>query len=61
MDFVFRHDERRLREEKTEEGPINGEMVRDAVERWTWVQSGRAVVSGLGFAMGVVGVWGDGA
>ncbi|KAF1961637.1 hypothetical protein CC80DRAFT_401264 [Byssothecium circinans] len=40
---------------------VNGEQVRQAVERMRFGEGVRAVVAGLGFAMGVVGLWGDGA
>lgn len=40
---------------------VNGEEVGQAVERMRVVEGARAVVSGLAFGMGVVGIWGDGA
>jgi autophagy-related protein 33 len=40
---------------------VNGEQVRQKVERLQVVESVRAGVTGLAFAMGVVGLWGDGA
>ncbi|KAF2751262.1 hypothetical protein M011DRAFT_455301 [Sporormia fimetaria CBS 119925] len=45
--------------EKAEE--VNGEMVGTEVERMKRVEGVRSVVSGLGFMMAVVGIWGDGA
>lgn len=40
---------------------INGEEVRTAVEGFWLNQTVRAVLAGTGFAMSVVGIWGDGA
>ena len=40
---------------------VNGEKVEAEMKRERWVQGVRAVVSGIGFTMGVVGIWGDGA
>jgi autophagy-related protein 33 len=40
---------------------VNGEVVRRALERGKAVESVRASIWGLAFAMGVVGLWGDGA
>ncbi|PVI06320.1 hypothetical protein DM02DRAFT_609889 [Periconia macrospinosa] len=40
---------------------VNGEQVRHAVERMKTTESARASVAGLAFAMGLVGLWGDGA
>jgi autophagy-related protein 33 len=40
---------------------LNGEQVRQVVEGMRYTEGVRAVVSGLAFAMGVVGIWGDGA
>ncbi|KAF2107155.1 hypothetical protein BDV96DRAFT_589789 [Lophiotrema nucula] len=40
---------------------VNGEQVRHAVERMRSTESARAIISGAAFAMGVVGLWGDGA
>jgi autophagy-related protein 33 len=39
---------------------INGEEVRSAMEGFKYSQSVRAGVSAVGFAMSVVGLWGDG-
>jgi len=46
--------------EEMEEG-INGEEVREQMEGFMTSQIVRTVVAGLGFAMSVVGIWGDGA
>lgn len=40
---------------------VNGEEVRQAVERMKFTEGVRAAVAGVAFAMQVVGVWGDGA
>ncbi|KAF2794360.1 hypothetical protein K505DRAFT_361130 [Melanomma pulvis-pyrius CBS 109.77] len=40
---------------------VNGEQVRLKVEKLQFVESVRMGVEGLAFAMGVVGIWGDGA
>jgi autophagy-related protein 33 len=40
---------------------LNGEQVRQKVERLQVLESVRAGVTGVAFAMGVVGLWGDGA
>jgi len=43
------------------EQDVNGEQVRQEVERMRVVEGVRAGVAGVAFAMGVVGIWGDGA
>jgi hypothetical protein len=43
------------------ESGVNGEMVRRGVERGRAVEAFRTGFWGLGFVMGVVGIWGDGA
>lgn len=50
-------------EEEADEGEasVNGEKVEAEMDREKRVQGVRAVVSGIGFLMGVVGIWGDGA
>lgn len=40
---------------------VNGEQVRQAVEKMRFTESVRAVVAGVAFAIEVVGIWGDGA
>lgn len=40
---------------------VNGEKVEMEMARERKVQLVRTVVSGIGFMMGVVGIWGDGA
>jgi autophagy-related protein 33 len=43
------------------EEEVNGEEVRQQMEGFMTSQIVRTVVAGLGFAMSVVGIWGDGA
>ena len=43
------------------EGEVNGEKVEQEMGRERRTQLIRGIVSGIGFAMGVVGIWGDGA
>lgn len=40
---------------------INGEVVRGGLENWRRWGLVRAAVVGVGFGMGVMGIWGDGA
>ncbi len=47
--------------EDEDEASVNGEKVEMEMSRERRVQGVRALVSGLGFVMGVVGIWGDGA
>ena len=39
---------------------INGEEVREKMEGFMTNQIIRTVIAGLGFAMSIVGIWGDG-
>jgi len=43
------------------EEDVNGEEVREQMEGFMMTQVVRTVVAGIGFAMSVVGIWGDGA
>lgn len=43
------------------EGEVNGEKVEMEMTRERRVQRIRSLISGVGFTMGVVGIWGDGA
>ncbi|KIV92799.1 hypothetical protein PV10_04065 [Exophiala mesophila] len=43
------------------EEQINGEQVESEMSRERKVQKVRSWIAGIGFAMGVVGIWGDGA
>ncbi|KAF2150699.1 hypothetical protein K461DRAFT_323088 [Myriangium duriaei CBS 260.36] len=49
------------RKEEVETEGVNGEMVEERVRKATRREVLRGAVSGLAFAMGVVGLWGDGA
>ncbi|CAO2651541.1 Nn.00g041110.m01.CDS01 [Neocucurbitaria sp. VM-36] len=40
---------------------VNGEQVRQAVERKQLAERAKTALAGLAFAMQVVGIWGDGA
>ncbi|KAI4114466.1 MAG: hypothetical protein LQ338_008002 [Usnochroma carphineum] len=44
-----------------DEGNVNGEVVREGMEGWRVKQAVKAAVWGVGWAMAVVGLWGDGA
>lgn len=54
-------DEEEEEEDGEEGGSVNGEKVEAEMRRERKVQAVRALVIGVGFAMGVVGIWGDGA
>jgi autophagy-related protein 33 len=40
---------------------VNGEEVREQMEGFMMSQIARTVVAGVGFAMSIIGIWGDGA
>ena len=44
-----------------EEADVNGESVQQQMVRERRLQKLRTLILGLGFSMGVVGIWGDGA
>ncbi|KAL9593044.1 MAG: hypothetical protein Q9219_007691 [cf. Caloplaca sp. 3 TL-2023] len=44
-----------------DEANVNGEVVREGLEGWRSKQGIKAAVWGIGWAMAVVGLWGDGA
>ncbi|KAL8920408.1 MAG: hypothetical protein Q9208_006289 [Pyrenodesmia sp. 3 TL-2023] len=44
-----------------DEGNVNGEAVREGMEGWRVKQGVKAAVWGFGWALAVVGIWGDGA
>ena len=46
-------------EESEEEEEVNGEAVREEIEGWRREERLRAGVWGVGWAMCVVGIWGD--
>ena len=41
-------------------GSLNGEAVREGMERWRGKMVGRTAVWGVGWLVTVVGLWGDG-
>ncbi|KIW29112.1 uncharacterized protein PV07_04949 [Cladophialophora immunda] len=47
--------------DSSEEHQVNGEKVEMEMIRERKVQKVRSWIAGIGFAMGVVGIWGDGA
>lgn len=55
--------DKRLRQRvvKDDVEEVNGEEVERTARNQQFVEFVRAGVSGLGFVMGVVGIWGDGA
>lgn len=48
-------------EARGSEDQVNGEKVEMEMTRERKIQQVRSWIAGLGFAMGVVGIWGDGA
>ena len=46
---------------KDEVDEVNGEQVEKKARDQQWIEFVRTGISGLGFIMGVVGIWGDGA
>lgn len=50
-----------LRQQEVESAGVNGEMVEERVREARRREIVRGAVSGFAFAMGVVGLWGDGA
>jgi len=55
------HSEGTSEGEVEEEEAVNGEEVREQMEGFMVSQVVRTVVAGIGFAMSVVGIWGDGS
>jgi autophagy-related protein 33 len=55
--------EKRLKQRviKDEVGDVNGEEVEKSARDQQWLEFVRTIIAGTGFAMGVVGIWGDGA
>lgn len=49
-----------LEAEAVEDGAVNGEEVRERVSAFLKKQMVHTVVSGAGFLLAVVGIWGDG-
>lgn len=54
------HSEGTASGEETEED-VNGEEVREALKGFMSSQISRTALAGIGFAMSVIGIWGDGA
>lgn len=42
------------------EEEVNGEVVREEMEGWRWVQGIRGGLWAVGWGMSIVGIWGDG-
>jgi autophagy-related protein 33 len=55
------NEQRTAMELEAQGDDVNGEQVREAVERKKFNESVKASFAGLAFAMSVVGIWGDGA
>lgn len=53
------HIDRDITDEEVEE--VNGEQVERKTRERQWTEFGRTALSGFGFVMSVVGIWGDGA
>ncbi|KAK5708293.1 hypothetical protein LTR97_000833 [Elasticomyces elasticus] len=51
----------RQRVVKDEVGEVNGEQVEKKARDQQWIEFVRTGVSGLGFVMATVGIWGDGS
>jgi autophagy-related protein 33 len=47
--------------DSSDDNQVNGEKVEMEMTRERKVQWVRSIIAGVGFAMGVVGIWGDGA
>ncbi len=47
--------------DSSDDHQVNGEKVEQEMTRERKVQKVRSLIAGIGFAMGVVGIWGDGA
>lgn len=56
-----RESEATMSEGDEVEEEVNGEEIRERMEGFTMGQVVRTAVAGVGFAMSVVGIWGDGA
>ena len=55
------HSEGTSASDEGEEADVNGEELRSAMEGFRLSQSVRLALTGVGFAMSLVGIWGDGA
>ena len=58
---VLGDSEGMVSEEEDDVDAVNGEIVRGEMERFRFEQVLRMGFAGVGFAMSVVGIWGDGA
>ncbi|EOD46301.1 hypothetical protein GTA08_BOTSDO00546 [Neofusicoccum parvum] len=72
VDYALRQHDDDLRDDSSGNGErswvdlekgddVNGEMVRNGVEKSRIAEGARAAISGLAFTLGVIGIWGDGA
>lgn len=56
-----RDSEESVSEEEVDDEDVNGEEVREQMEGFRQGQIIRTVIAGIGFAMSVIGIWGDGS
>lgn len=72
VDYALRQQDDELRDDASGSGErswidlekgedVNGEMVRNGVDKFRIAEGARAAISGLAFTLGVIGIWGDGA
>ena len=59
MEFMVRDTVRGLEAMEGDEEEVNGEVVREGMERWRTSVGMRGAVWGTGWVMGMVGLWGD--
>ncbi len=52
-------DDEGLEEWEVEEGSVNGEVLREGMEKWRGMMGWRAGIWGLAWGVAVVGIWGD--
>jgi len=52
-------DDEGLEEWEVEEGSVNGEVLREGMEKWRGKMGWRAGIWGLAWGVAVVGIWGD--
>ena len=60
MDWILAADKGALQEERLREEDVNGEVVREVMMGWRRGQIIRTGINLVGFAMSIVGLWGDG-
>ena len=46
---------------KDDVGDVNGEQVEKKARNQQWIEFVRTGISGVGFVMSIVGLWGDGS